>query len=202
MFPTIDEARELLEEAEKTNPGSWVTHSLYTAQAARYISKAHKALNPEKCYVLGCLHDIGRRNGVTSMRHIIDGYYYLKDLGYDEAATVCLTHSFPFKKIDAVFGIWDCSDKEYDFVKGFLKDVKYSIYDKLIQLCDALALPSGFCLLEKRMVDVALRHGTNKYTAIKWETTFSIKKQIEQDIGMSIYDLLPGVIKNTFKKDL
>lgn len=71
----------------------------------------------------------------------------------------------------------------------------------LIQLCDALALPGGFCLIEKRLVDVALRHGTNPYTIPKWKAFLEIQREFEETIGGSIYALLPGVIENTFGFD-
>lgn len=201
MFPTIDETKKIIKEAEQLNPGPWINHSLFTAKAAKFISELHTELDPEKSFVLGYLHDIGRREGITSMRHSIDGYYYLKKMGYSEAAKICLTHSFPYKNVDAVFGKWDCSKEEYNKVKEFLNEVNYTIYDKLIQLCDALALPSGFCLLEKRMVDVVLRHGVNKFIVPKWKETFKIKKEIEKKIGKSIYSVLPGVRNNTFEID-
>jgi hypothetical protein len=62
-----------------------------------------------------------------------------------------------------------------------------------------LALPSGFCLLEKRLVDVALRYGTSEYTTAKWRLLFENRVNFEQQIGESIYDLLPGVRENTFR---
>lgn len=46
----------------------------------------------------------------------------------------------------------------------FVKNAVYDDYDYLVQLCDALALPTGFCLLEKRFVDVAIRYGTHPAT--------------------------------------
>ena len=36
--------------------------------------------------------------------------------------------------------------------------------DRLVQLCDALCLPAGFCLMEKRPVDVAVRYGVHPHT--------------------------------------
>ncbi|MEA3307963.1 MAG: hypothetical protein U9Q70_00430 [Chloroflexota bacterium] len=79
------------------------------------------------------------------------------------------------------------------FVVAYLMRVEYSAYDRLIQLCDALALAAGFCLIEKRLVDVALRQGIDEYTPWRWQGDFN--NQLE---GESIYDLLPGVIENTF----
>ena len=64
---------------------------------------------------------------------------------------------------------------------------------------DALALPSGFCLIEKRLLDVALRRGFNAYTRDKWKAFLQIQQDFEAVIGQSIYDLLPGVVENTFK---
>jgi len=36
--PSIEEAKQLMSEAETLNPGPWVTHSIYTAEAARNIA--------------------------------------------------------------------------------------------------------------------------------------------------------------------
>lgn len=46
-------------------------------------------------------------------------------------------------------------------------------------LCDCLALPTGFCLIEKRLVDIALRHGFNDYTLEKWRAFFAIRARFE-----------------------
>ena len=84
-------------------------------------------------------------------------------------------------------------------VKQFIKNAVYDDYDRLVQLCDALALPTGFCLLEKRFVDVAIRYGTHAATIDRWKKVLEIKLMFEKKTGCSIYDLLPGVIENTFR---
>ncbi|WP_423738410.1 hypothetical protein ACUH7Y_16435 [Clostridium beijerinckii] len=71
-------------------------------------------------------------------------------------------------------------------------------YDRLIKLCDYLSLPNGFVLIEKRIVDIALRGGINEYTIPRWKSTFKIKEYFEEKIGKSIYSLLPNVKENTF----
>jgi hypothetical protein len=119
-------------------------------------------------------------------------------MGYHLPARICITHSFPYKNINAVFGTWDCSDEEFRFVEDFLNKTEFDDYDKLIQLCDALALPTGYCLIEKRMIDVALRHGLNEYIVPKWKETFQIQKHFEELMGKSLYSALPGVMENTF----
>lgn len=200
-LPTLEEAKLILKEAEGLNPGPWVSHSENTAQAAKLIAE-NAGLDGEKAYILGLLHDIGRRVGVTGMRHSIDGYNFCKGLGFDECARICLTHSLPTKNMKEAFGTWDCDEKEYKFIESFIETVAYDDYDKLIQLCDALALPEGFVLMEKRMMDVALRHGVHEYTVSKWKKTFELKTYFEKLMGKSIYSILPGVIPNTFEESI
>ena len=197
-MPTLEEAEILLDDGRKLNPGKWIEHSMYVGKAAQLISQNCSNLNPEIALILGMLHDIGRRFGVTSMRHSIDGYNFLIKKGYDLPAKICITHSFPYKEINAVFGKWDCTNKEFKFVERFLNNIEFDDYDKLIQLCDALVLPDGFCLIEKRMIDVALRHGLNEYIISKWKATFAIQKYFEECMGKSLYNVLPGVVENTF----
>lgn len=196
--PNLEEAMLILDEGSKLNPGPWREHSLYVGKAAELIAKEDVELDANISFALGLLHDIGRRYGVTSMRHSIDGYKFAIEKGYHLLARICITHSFPYKNINAVFGKWDCSEEEYKFVKDYLDNIELSAYDKLIQLCDALALPTGYCLIEKRMLDVAMRHGVNEYTIEKWKATFEIQKYFEERIGKSIYSILPNVVENTF----
>jgi hypothetical protein len=201
-LPELQDAIQLLIEAEKQNPGHWVQHSMYVAKAAELIAAHHPSLDPTTAYIFGCLHDIGRREGVTDLRHTLDGYNYLVNKGFDDAARICLTHSFPIKNIYAGTGILDCSQAELEFLKDFLAKIDFTDYDRLLQLCDSLALPTGFCLIEKRLVDVALRRGVNDLTIDKWKAFFTIKEEFEQVIGQSIYRLLPGVVGNTFGLNL
>lgn len=198
-IPTEKEAMVLLEEANKLNPGPWFEHSINVGKAAKAIAKSCENLDEEVALVCGLLHDIGRRYGVTSMRHSIDGYKFLKEKGYELPARICITHSFPYQDMRSVFGEWDCSNEEYEFVKDYVEKQEFHDYDKLIQFCDALALPDGCCLMEKRLIDVALRHGLNDYIIPKWEAIFSIKDHFENLMGKSVYSVLPGVVENTFK---
>ncbi|MDQ7092915.1 hypothetical protein REC12_04880 [Desulfosporosinus sp. PR] len=50
------------------------------------------------------LHDIGRREGIKSIMHTIDGYDYMMSLNQKEIARVCLTHSYPIKDVNTFFG--------------------------------------------------------------------------------------------------
>lgn len=197
-IPTLQVAEAILEEAGRMNPGPWVDHSRVVAGAARRIAAAHPQMDSTTAYILGLLHDIGRREGPYDMRHVLDGYRYLEALGYRDAARVCLTHSFPVKNAHAGAGKWDCAPEEVAFVQAYLDGLEFDLYDKLIQLCDSLALPTGVCLIEKRLVDVALRHGFNDYTLEKWRAFFEIKAVFEESLNCSIYHYLPEAIENSF----
>ena len=188
----IDEnkAHQLLEEAEKLNSGKWIDHSKVVASCARAISEECDDMDSEKAYVLGLLHDIGRREGVTDMRHIIDGYKYMMKGDHDECARICMTHSFPYKKIKAYNGKNDCDEIETRFIEKFLSNIEYNDYDKLIQLCDALAMPNGATYMEKRLVDVVLRRGFNEFTVLKWKAFFELKDYFDRKTGTDIYKLI------------
>ena len=196
--PSRKIAEEILDEASILNPGPWVEHSRYVAEAAALIARYDKDLDEDTAYVLGLLHDIGRRDGIRYVRHSIDGYNYALEKGYDLVARISITHSFLCNNIDDICGEMDLTKSEYKFVKNYLSNIEYNSYDKLIQLCDVLALPSGFCLMEKRMVDVVMRYGFTDFTLEKWKKTFEIKEYFEGKIGKSIYSILTGIEKNTF----
>ena len=70
-------------------------------------------------------------------------------------------------------------------------------YDKLIQLCDSLAVDYGFVILEKRFVDVTRRYGIMEGYIKGWDVAFSIKEYFEKDMGCSVYDVLPDVGKTS-----
>ena len=197
-IPTLTEAERLLAEAEAKNPGGWADHARYVALAAKNIAAVHPDLDAETAYILGLLHDIGRQEGVTDHRHILDGYTFMTELGFDDAARICLTHSYPLQDINAGSGTWDGSSNEFAFVEIYLNGLEYDDYDRLLQLCDALAWPTGFVVIERRLVDVALRRGINAMTVEKWRAFLGLQRYFEEAIGHSIYSVLPGVVENTF----
>lgn len=189
-IPTIIQAEKILSEAEKLNPGLWINHCKTAGHCAREIAEKCDNLDKNIAYVLGLLHDIGRREGVTDMKHIIDGYNFMLSKGYDENARICLTHSFPYKNINAYNGQSDCNEEETKFIQFFLENTEYDDYDKLIQLCDAISFPDGPVYIEKRLVDVALRRGFNDLTIPKWKAFFNLKDYFDNKTGTDIYNLI------------
>ncbi|ACO45528.1 HD domain-containing protein [Deinococcus deserti] len=192
-LPSRALAEHLLHEAGKLNPGPWVAHSQQVALAAHHIARRHAELDPERAYVLGLLHDIGRRTGPNRDRHILDGHDYLTGLGYTSAARIALTHSFVLPGLDTLQGEWDGTPEELGRLESLLSRAQQTNEDRLIQLCDLLALPEGFCTVQERMVDVALRYGVNARTADKWRAQLNLKAYFDRACGVNVYQLLPGL---------
>ena len=199
MQLTCSVAEKALEQAHGSNPGPWADHSRYVALACRNIAERCPHLDADIAYIYGLLHDIGRHAGITSERHLIDGYRYCMERGWDKAAQICISHAFMVQDISSSIGVFDMPPEDKAFMAEFVKSAVYDDYDYLVQLCDALALPTGFCLLEKRFVDVAIRYGTHPATVDRWKAVLNIKKHFEEIIGCSIYNLLPGVVENSVR---
>ena len=192
-------AQQALEQAAKSNPGAWVDHSKYVAEACKNIALRCKNLSADQAYLFGLLHDIGRYAGVTSEKHLIDGYRYCMERGWEKAAQICISHAFMIQDIHTSSGDFDVSDADYLFMETFVANAVYDDYDRLVQLCDSLALPTGFCLLEKRFVDVTIRYGVHPATIDRWKKILEIKALFEAQIGCSVYTLLPGVVENSLR---
>ena len=191
-------AEKELEYASGQNPGPWVLHSRFVALACEKIASRCPELSADEAYCLGLLHDIGRFSGISSERHLTDGYHFCSERGWQKAAQICITHAFMLQDIRTSIGTFDMPEEDYRLLERFLADAVYDDYDRLVQLCDALALPTGFCLLEKRFVDVAIRYGASPVLVDRWKKTLEIKDLFERKINGSIYALLPGVVENSF----
>lgn len=187
MYPTREEAIALLAEAESHNPGPWGDHSRTAAHCAEKIAAA-VGLDPDKAFVLGLLHDIGRRYGKRHLGHVSDGYTYMMELGYDEVARVCMSHSFNDQSLASYVGHRDTTPEETALIERELATMVYDDYDRLIQLCDSLADATGVVDIEERMADVKRRYGD--YPQNKWGMNLALKAHFEQLAGRSIYDVV------------
>ena len=181
-------AEKLISEAKELNNGAWINHSYNVAHLAEKIaSKAN--MDSEKAYIIGLLHDIGRRNGTMQARHSLEGFNYLTDIGFEDGARICMTHTFQYKNIDAIYDSWDCSADEKQFIKNYIDTVTYDDYDRLIQLCDALSLANGYCYAEKKMVNSILKFGFKDTTANKWKSILELKDYFDTQICGDVYSL-------------
>ena len=196
MLPTREEALELVRDGLYCNPGPWGKHCLTAAHCAEKIAKACQGMDGERAYVLGLLHDIGRKFGVRHLGHVADGYTYMKSLGYDEAAKICLTHSFNSRTLKEYIGKIDVSSEELAMITEELAKTVYDDYDRLIQLCDALAGADGVLDIEARMNDVKQRYGS--YPQEKWDANMELKRYFEEKTRQDLYLLCE---KDTFAPD-
>ena len=185
MLPTREEALKLIRDGLLFNPGPWGEHCLTAAHCAEKIASACGDMDVEKAYILGLLHDIGRKFGVRHLGHVSDGYRFMMSLGYDEAARICLTHSFNNHKLDEYIGKFDVSDEEMEMIKTELARTVYDDYDRLIQLCDSLAGAEGVLDIEDRMNDVKKRYGS--YPQDKWDSNMRLKQYFEKKMKKDIY---------------
>lgn len=195
MLPTVKEAEMELQIAGELNPGPWVKHSFNVGIAARNIADKIPKLDSEKAYILGILHDIGRRVGIVNIpKHVYEGYAFCMEKGWDEVAKICMTHSYVL-----MLENFECelTSLEEIAIRDYISNCRTDDYDLLIQLCDALATDYGFVIIEKRFVDVVRRHGILEKYIEGWNKTFEIKEYFEEKMGCSVYDVLPDIGKTT-----
>ena len=118
------------------------------------------------------------------------GYRFVRAAGDDEAAEICLTHSFPVQEITAVNGGWDLTDEDYAFLDRFLQERSYTLYDQLIQLCDAMATGEGIVAIERRMMDIMIRYGVDETSMPRWRKLFAMKAEFERHMGCTVESVL------------
>ena len=194
-YPSVTEARELLADAEQCNPGPWGNHSRTAAHCAERIARL-SGMCPEKAYVLGLLHDIGRKFGKRHLGHVSDGYTYMMSLDYPDAARICLTHSFNRMKIEGYVGSFDTTESETALIRAKLAETEPDDYDSLIQLCDAISGSEGVMDIIDRMSDVKRRYGD--YDQEKWDCNLALKAYFENRMHRDLYE---AVEKDTFRPE-
>ena len=199
MILTSKEARELLEiERKTTKDDRWIEHSICVGDSAGRIAKALKEkgynVDVDKAITLGYIHDIGKYNG-ESRGHVMRGYEYLKNKGYDEEyGNICLTHSYLNNDILCTAG--GVPDKEKNpFLTYFIKNHEYTIEEKLINLFD-LMCTTKILTLDKRLIDIVLRKGVFSNTQYHAKETYKLKEYFDNLLGYNLYDLFPEIKNN------
>lgn len=201
MKLTSEDARNLLEiERKNAKDDRWIDHSISVGNSAGRIAKAlnEKGINVDvdKAITLGYLHDIGKYTG-ESRGHVMRGYEYLKNKGYDdEYANICLTHSYLNNDIVCnAEGVPNPNDNP--FLTNFIKNHKYIIEEKLINLCD-LMCPQGNKIfsIDKRLIDIMIRRGAYSNTQYHIKETYKLKEYFDNLLGYDLYCLFPEIKEN------
>ena len=199
MKLTSKEARELLEiERKNAKDDRWIEHSICVGDSAGILATALKEkgynVDVDKVITLGYVHDIGKYNG-ESRGHVMRGYEYLKNKGYDEEyANICLTHSYLNNDILCTAG--GVPDKEKNpFLTYFIKNHEYTIEEKLINLFD-LMCTTKILTLDKRLIDIVLRKGVFSNTQYHVKETYKLKEYFDNLLGYNLYDLFPEIKNN------
>lgn len=197
MKLTSTKAKEMLGNARgKTEHDGWINHSICVGNTAYRIAKAllEKGydIDPNKAKTLGYIHDIGKMVGPFH-HHILKGYKYLKDCGYDEEyCNISLTHSYLNNDVNCTAGGFPTKNK---FRENFIKNHHYTIYEKIINLCD-LMCTNKVVTLEKRLIDIIVRRGVYQNAQYHIKEVFKLKDYFDNLLEYNLYDLFPEIKDN------
>ncbi len=200
MDLTSSEALSMILECEKkVKDKHWVKHSILVGNSAATIAMALKEkgydIDVELTKTLGYIHDIGKYNG-ESHGHVMRGYHYLKEQGYDEKYyNVCLTHSYLNHDIKCTAGKAP-NPEENPFLDEFMKNHTYTLEEKIINLCDLMCTKDGVLTIDKRMVDLITRKGAYETTQYHVIETVKLKEYFDKLLGYNLYDLFPEIKEN------
>ena len=192
MKLTSKDALEMLENFRtKMQDTGWIDHSICVGNTAGKIAES-LGLDIDKSKTLGYIHDIGKGLGPFS-EHVMNGYKHIKELGYDdEYANICLTHSYLNNDVNCTAGGFP---RDIPFRTEFIKNHEYTIYEKIINLCD-LMCKNVTLTLEKRLIDLIVRKGVHENTVYHITEAQRLKKDIDDMLGFNVYKLFPDVLDN------
>jgi len=193
------EAKELLEkERYNQKDDRWIGHSICVGNSAGRIAKALQdkgiEVDVDKAITLGYIHDIGKYNG-ESAGHVMRGYEYLKEKGYDdEYCNVCLTHSYLNNDVLCTAG---GVPDDIPFRTEFIKNHKYTIEEKIINICDLMCPQIGVVYtIDKRLIDIMIRRGAYSNTQYHIKETYKLKEYFDNLLGYNLYDIFPEIKDN------
>lgn len=86
-------------------------------------------------------------------------------------------------------------DTDIEAIGEFIKNHEYTMYEKIINLCDLMCLNVNLTL-EKRLVDIMIRRGVHENTVYHLKEAQKLKKEIDKELGFNVYKLFPDVIDN------
>ena len=167
------------------------TGPLTSDRLAEKIAALIPGMDGEKAYVLGLLHDYGKRIGEREENkfHGQEGYEQMMFLGYPDVAQICLTHTFPDKNFDR--GQYSFPDEWIEWAREKLAGTVYTDYDYLIAFCDKLFEACEMVSIEKRIEAIVERYGLNAdQRDLLYRESIGLKKYFDEKTGDDVYRIL------------
>ena len=92
-------------------------------------------------------------------------------------------------------GVSNPADKP--FIAEFVKTHKYTIEEKLINLCDLMCPQGGkVYTVDKRLINLILRKGAYSNTQYHVKETYKLKEYFDSLLGYNLYLLFPEIKDN------
>ena len=166
-------------------------HSRGVGEAAGKIAEHIPDMDSEKAFVMGLLHDYGKRikQSTEGIFHGKEGYDAMLEMGYPDVAQICLTHTFPDK---------DFNERQFTFAQEWkdwarekLKSVEYTNYDFLIAFCDKLFEEMQVVSVEGRVKGIVKRYNLGKEQKdLLLEQSLRLKEYIDKLANKNVYEIL------------
>lgn len=192
-IPNKDKIHYYLIE-DNDNLGAWVSHSKLIGKTARKMAK-DLYLDADIAYALGCLHDIGKKNGKKGLAHIIEGFHILRNESYFFPARIAISHCFIIKDINSFVGDINIGKSEIKTIKNLLKSYDYNDYDKLIQVLDNSILNSYIGIDEKQKY-LKEKYGKIPFENERLDILKGYEKEFEERLGGSVGSYVENFEKN------
>lgn len=107
-------------------------------------------------------------------------------------ANICLTHSYLNNDVYCTAG---GIPRDIPFRTEFIKNHKYTIYEKIINLCDLMCTDINMTV-DKRLIDIMSRRGAYENSQYHIKETYKLKQYIDKQLGFNVYDLFPSIKDN------
>ncbi len=199
-YPSLEQAYKIWREGYEyrcattcfETKDEYIFHTKGVAEAARIIAMATNDMDVEKAYILGLLHDYGKKYDERKEKifHGRRGYEELKAMGYTTSARICLTHTFPckeFKNEDYISYPSSC----LSWVHEELATIEYDDYDRLIQLCDMFFEGMQKVDFKSRFKGIIGRYNLpERLFDILMKNALSLRSYFENKTEQDIYQLL------------
>jgi putative nucleotidyltransferase with HDIG domain len=172
-------------------------HSLMTARAAGAIAEIIPELDPERAYVSGLFHDVGKFYLAKSRKykHPRNGYELMKNKNID-LANICISHPFPIFNHFEYIKYYCKNDIEEassiaDILAGISED---DIYVRLIQFCDKVSEPGGYINLSTKFKKYAEKYkASTELISPNHEGLVKVKEMLDCKAGHDVYSVLQDI---------